>query len=297
MLAHGIDSRTPLLTEPVMEDDSSQPRRADASRALTGRRVLASVVATVSLARHSCHVNAAVLVTVGTDVTGAGGMPLARSKPRAWLLVGIAMLLAACTSARDRPSANGAPTHPTTTRGGAESELDLQLTRQLPREYLSACARLRSYQPLRADACPPLAPQGTIGINHQGSPRGWPRSYELDLASSSLNRISGRPVQTNGGHWTVAAARGRTNQRLLVLQLHPPNATSPSTCRLTMLDGELVTACLVPAYEQGGGYYGGHVAYAWRHLNVVYHVTIHGYANEPRVRLMMAALIAREISP
>jgi hypothetical protein len=55
-------------------------------------------------------------------------------------------------------------------------------------------------------------------------------------------------------------------------------------------------ACLVPPYEQGGGYYGD-IAYAWRHKDVVYHITIHGYANEPRASLMMAALIARETGP
>lgn len=49
--------------------------------------------------------------------------------------------------------------------------------------------------------------------------------------------------------------------------------------------------------RQQGGYYGGHIAYAWRHKDVVYHITIHGYANEPRASLMMAALIARETGP
>jgi hypothetical protein len=42
------------------------------------------------------------------------------------------------------------------------------------------------------------------------------------------------------------------------------------------------------------GYYSGHVAYAWEHRGVVYHVTIHGHGEEPRVALMMAALIKRE---
>jgi hypothetical protein len=60
------------------------------------------------------------------------------------------------------------------------------------------------------------------------------------------------------------------------------------------LEGERVQACWVPAHDAGGGYYGGHVAYAWQCGPVVYHVTIHGYANEPRLRLMVAALIRRE---
>jgi hypothetical protein len=257
MLPHGIDSGTPPLTEAVMEDDHHPP-----SRHLTG-----------------------------------SGMSLARSRPGGWPLVCVALLLAACTSPSARPSDGGGPTPPTTTHGRAETELDLQLTRQLPRQYRQACARLRGHRLLRADACPPLVPKGDLDIGYQGSPKGWPRTYQLDLASGSLNRISGRPVETNGGHWTVAAARGRANQRLLALQLRPPNATQPSTCQLVMLQRQPVTACRVPPYEQGGGYYGGHVAYAWQHRDVAYHVTIHGYANEPRVRLMMAALIARETSP
>jgi hypothetical protein len=224
-------------------------------------------------------------------------MSAARSKPGGWLLVCTALLLAACTSPPDPPPATDASAQATTTVGAAQAEQGFQLTRQPPPEYRLACARLRNYRPLRADACPPLVPQGGMAVDDQGSPNGWSRSYLLDLASSSLSSIGGRPVETNGGHWTVAAARGRANQRLLALTLRPPNATRPSTCRLTKLDGEPVTACLVPPYEQGGGYYGGHIAYAWRHKDVVYHITIHGYANEPRVGLMMAALIARETGP
>lgn len=48
------------------------------------------------------------------------------------------------------------------------------------------------------------------------------------------------------------------------------------------------------AFAHPTGYYGGHVVYAWQRGPVVYHVTIHTYANEPRLRLMMAALIHRE---
>jgi hypothetical protein len=225
------------------------------------------------------------------------GRSVVRSKPvGGWLRVCTALLVAACTSPSDPPPATGAPVHPTTTVGRAQAELDLQLTRQLPQEYSRACARLRSYRPLRANACPPLVPQGAIKIEFQGSPRGWPRSYQLDLASRSLSSIGGRPVESAGGHWTVAAARGRTDQRLLALTLRP-SARRPSTCRLTNLEGEPVTACRVPPYEEGGGYYGGHIAYEWKHEDVVYHITIHGYANEPRVSLMMAALIARETGP
>jgi hypothetical protein len=40
----------------------------------------------------------------------------------------------------------------------------------------------------------------------------------------------------------------------------------------------------------------GHIAYAWEHRGVVYHITIHGHANEPRVALMMAAFIKRVTS-
>jgi hypothetical protein len=120
----------------------------------------------------------------------------------------------------------------------------------------------------------------------------------VDLGSASLSWIGGAPVDANGGHWTVSVAWGPNGRQLLHKQLHAIGvwygSNLRSACMVISLEGERVQACRVPAYDAGGGYYGGHIAYAWRRGRVVYHVTIHGYANEPRLRLIMAALIQRE---
>ena len=68
-----------------------------------------------------------------------------------------------------------------------------------------------------------------------------------------------------------------------------PPGIRRARCRQLRLDGEPVEACQVPTSDDG--YYSGHIAYAWEHRGVVYHITIHGHANEPRLALMMAALI------
>jgi hypothetical protein len=119
----------------------------------------------------------------------------------------------------------------------------------------------------------------------------------LDLGSASLSWIGGAPVDTNGGHWTVAVAWGSNGRPVLHKTPHAIagwHGSHPrSACTVVRLEGERVQACRIPAYDAGGGYYGGHIAYAW-HGPVVYHVTIHGYANEPRLRLMMGVLIHRE---
>jgi hypothetical protein len=112
------------------------------------------------------------------------------------------------------------------------------------------------------------------------------------LSSSSLDAIHGRQVDSNGGHWTVSAARGPTARKLLAEQLHAALGVRRARCRHLRLAGEPVEACQVPASDDG--YYSGHIAYAWEHRGVVYHITIHGHAEEPRVALMMAALIERE---
>jgi hypothetical protein len=93
-------------------------------------------------------------------------------------------------------------------------------------------------------------------------------------------------------------AWGPNGRRLLHKELHAIGVSYGSNlrsaCTVVSLQGERVQACRVPAFDAGGGYYGGHIAYAWQRGQVVYHLTIHGYANEPRLRLMMAALIRRE---
>jgi hypothetical protein len=149
---------------------------------------------------------------------------------------------------------------------------------------------------------PAADPSGPAAVTGPHQKR-WEGYRELDLGSASLTWIAGAPVDSYGGHWTLAVAWGPNGRRLLHKQLHAIGvwygSNLRSACTVISLEGERVQACRVqacrvPAYDAGGGYYGGHVAYAWQRGQVVYHVTIHGYANEPRLRLIMAALIQRE---
>lgn len=83
--------------------------------------------------------------------------------------------------------------------------------------------------------------------------------------------------------------------RRLVVQMGirlPVNAREPSSCRRTHVAAQQMLACRVVAYERGGGVNGGHIAYVWDDAGVTYAISVHGYANEPRVRAMMAALTA-----
>jgi hypothetical protein len=73
---------------------------------------------------------------------------------------------------------------------------------------------------------------------------------------------------------------------------HPQNGPR-SRCRQVTLAAERVEACRVAPYERGGGLNGGHIAYVWDHAGATYAISLHGYANEPRVQAMMAALIER----
>jgi hypothetical protein len=176
-----------------------------------------------------------------------------------------------------------------------QAERALGLTRRLPHAYVSRCARIRT--DAGADPCPPLTPQGRLAVTGPHQKR-WEGYRELDLGSASLTWIAGAPVDSDGGHWTLAVAWGPNGRLLLHKQLHAIGvwygSNLRSACTVVSLEGERVQACRVPAFDAGGGYYGGHVAYAWQRGQVVYHVTIHGYANEPRLRLIMAALIQRE---
>jgi hypothetical protein len=180
----------------------------------------------------------------------------------------------------------------TTMLADTPAERALQLTHNLPQAYRDACHQPLAYAPLSAGACPPLVPQGPLEVRAAGpiAPSGgYARSYVLDLASGSLDTIRGRSVNSNQGHWTISAARGRAARTVLTEQLHAALGVRRARCRQLRLAGEPVEACQVPTSDDG--YYSGHIAYAWEHHGVVYHITIHGHANEPRVALMMAALI------
>jgi hypothetical protein len=222
--------------------------------------------------------------------------PMGRPSIRAWLLLLLAAA-AGCGGAQDAappqatPATTSLPT-PTTVLADTPAERALQLTRNLPQAYQKACQQFLASVPLGAAGCPPLVPEGPLEVRAAGpiaASDGYERSYVLELASDSLDTIHGRTVDTNGGHWTVSAARGPTARKVLAEQLHAALGTRPARCRQLRLAGEWVEACQVPATDDG--YYSGHIAYAWEHRGVIYHITIHGHAEEPRVALMMAALI------
>jgi hypothetical protein len=170
----------------------------------------------------------------------------------------------------------------------------LGLTRRLPRTYRDVCAEWAASVPPAAQPCPPLIPRGGVKVivaalfSRQRRYRG---GYLSDLASRSLSTLRGRPVATNGGHWHVDVSWTAAVRELLVRRgiERPVNADVPSRCRRLRLGGQPVEACRVVPYEQGGGLSGGHVAYVWRRGAVTRVVSLHGYANAPRARTMLAA--------
>jgi hypothetical protein len=224
---------------------------------------------------------------------------MGRPSVRGWLLLCL-MAVTGCNSA-EPPRATPATTTIVSTSTTAlladtPAERALQLTQNLPQPYRDACRQLLAYAPVGAAGCPPLVPQGPLQVRAAGpiAPSdGYARSYVLDLASGSLDTIGGRSVDTNGGHWTISVARGPTARTVLAQQLHAALGVRRARCHHLSLAGEPVEACQVPSSDDG--YYSGHIAYAWEHHGGVYHITIHGHANEPRVALMMAAFIKRVI--
>jgi uncharacterized protein (TIGR03435 family) len=168
-----------------------------------------------------------------------------------------------------------------------ESETALGLTRRLPPEYVELCVEIQ--REMHVNPCPPLMPDGTMNI------RGWSDSLDIENATI-LNSINGREIDAHGGHWTIWVADDKGGLGALADHMHATGAKTPSQCQFIELEGQRVEACRVPPYPDGG-YFGNHVAYEWQRGGVAYDVSIHNHANEPRLRLMMAALIKQETLP
>jgi hypothetical protein len=173
----------------------------------------------------------------------------------------------------------------------------LGLTRKLPAAYQRVCDEQAAVAPPGARVCPPLVPADSLEVIDADpfSPR--PRrggGYLADLASSSLSELASKRIETIGGHWHYDVSWTAEARRLLVHRgvERPANANRASKCRALRLGSESVTTCRVVPYEQGGGLNGGHLAYMWSHRPVMYVVSLHGYANEPRARAMTQALMA-----
>ena len=176
-------------------------------------------------------------------------------------------------------------------------EAALGLTRELPDAYRQVCQKQAAEAPAGARTCPPLIPAGPLKVLYRGrslgrdSPRG---GFSADLASRSLGLLDRKRVETNGGHWRYDVIWAPRVRQLAVEDgiVRPTNASGPSRCRRTRVAGQRVESCRVVPYREGGGLNGGHVAYVWEHRGVTVAISIHGYANEPRARMMMAAVVA-----
>jgi hypothetical protein len=105
-------------------------------------------------------------------------------------------------------------------------------------------------------------------------------------------------INANGGHWHYDVSWSPTVRRHAVRSVERPvNSKQASACRYLTLARERVEACRVVPYQRGGGLHGGHVAYLWTHGRTTYALSMHGYANEPRVRAMTRALIVEVLRP
>jgi hypothetical protein len=212
------------------------------------------------------------------------------------------VLLAGCggnDTAAPRPpgtsTSAGSAEAPAVSPSGTKS---LDLTRVLPDEYRRVCTKQAGYAPAGARACPPLIPAGRLSVMHAGPFSKSPRDrggYLADFGSPALSELGRERIETNGGHWHygIAWTPATTRQQVHRGIERPVGAREPSSCRWLRLRGQRVEACQVVPYEKGGGLHGGHIAYVWSHGSATLVVSLHGYENEPRVRAMTAALIAK----
>lgn len=173
-------------------------------------------------------------------------------------------------------------------------ETALGLTRRLPRAYRRVCEKQAADAPAGARTCPPLIPAGPLKVAYRGRSLGRDSSeggFSADLASRSLGQFAGKRVATNGGHWRYDVVWMPHVRRVVVdMGIRHPTNGSASSCRETRVATQHMLACKVVAHNRGGGVNGGHIAYVWDDSGVAYAISIHGYANEPRARAMMAAL-------
>jgi hypothetical protein len=202
------------------------------------------------------------------------------------MAAGLAALTAACGGGDARTARAAKP--------AGRPGLALDLTTRLPAAYRRVCARQAAAAPRRARTCPPLIPGGRLDVIDAlalARPRG---DFNVDIGSASIKTLNGAAIDTNGGHWHYDVAWTPAARRLYVHRRIEHAVDGPrSRCTHLQLAAEPVEACRVAPYDQGGGLEGGHIAYVWDDARVSYAISLHGYANEPRVQAMMAALIER----
>ncbi len=177
------------------------------------------------------------------------------------------------------------------------------LTVRLPAGITGACDRLVQWNRLehvdRAVVCPPLVPIGPL--TQPPMPGGEGEAAEHDVRQGyGVQAFSASLRHANGGHWSFAAG----TPAALKLNLNPPppevppgqppaSQVTPLSRAALRLVGLQATVYRMPSFEQGGGIYGGHVVIAWTFAGVAYQVSVHGYNNANKARLMAEAWIRK----
>lgn len=130
--------------------------------------------------------------------------------------------------------------------------------------------------------CPPLVPQARgIRLEWAGSIGGSKElngGYAISFASRVVGGASGW-----GGHWTLDVG-----QPAILRRLRKPFPQVPE--ELIRLRNRDVGVYRVAADIRS--FYAGHVVYAWQESGRRFHLTVHGYEWEARLRRMASALMA-----
>lgn len=128
--------------------------------------------------------------------------------------------------------------------------------------------------------CPQLLPPGParIGFGGYGPYGDVTPGYVFDGESPDIG------LGSNGGHWTLAVA---TKTQLAAAV----SRAGRSVGQKTMIAGRPVTIYRIRGYDQGGGYYAGHVVVEWVGRTSGCQTSVHGYAHRQLAIRMMRAII------
>ena len=154
----------------------------------------------------------------------------------------------------------------------------------LERGCRSVRERSREQAVRRRVICPPLTPAvAPLRLELACGARVCAKladGYQVGVWSSGVEH------DELGAHWSFA--RGSPAALRWYLQGGAPRYRPLSTTH-TMLAGTRVTVYRMPRRAQA--FYAGHVVLSWRTGADEFHLTMHGWSNEPDMRLMAEALI------
>jgi hypothetical protein len=158
---------------------------------------------------------------------------------------------------------------------GPPSRLVLDACRSVAARAAAQGAALTVY-------CPPLVPHARgIRLEWAGSLDGGDAlapGYLISFAS----RVAGGPSGW-GGHWTLDVGRPAAVRRA-----RRPFPQRPD--ELIAVAGRDVGVYWIP--EDIRSFYAGHVVYAWQEHGLRFHLSVHGYQWEARLRRIASALMA-----